>query len=981
MAEIAGLILGVAGLAGLIGAFKDTIELFNDFADSRHLGREYEILDAKFDIERTLLLQWEDQVRLLQEDYDRRLDEPHIERAVANIMACIKHLLSHEKELVQRYGIGEIQQQASPSTLQSLPTMSAGRLSKFFKDFENLKIRANAHDHEVSLHRRVRWIIRDKQKFEKLVTELGGFVMKLYQIMPTHISVTMTNADLRIIGNLKKLKKILAASRGHRHSIAESTKERIERRCEERILETLWFRRMNDRQESLASGHQKTLQWALEPPSQNYPWDDLSDWLRHDSGIYWVSGKAGSGKSTLMKYLFHHDTTESLLSEWTKGQSLSIYHFFFYNLGTSLQKTQEGLSRALLWQILSDHRSLISQAFPDMWKQLQYTDEDIELPSKAEIAFAFDLIAGRSSGVGKFCLFIDGLDEFEGDYSDGITFLQTLAANENIKIVVSSRPIPDCVSAFKGLPNLQLHDLNQADIESYTHEVVGGHPYMQKLALRNPAEARGILDDIIKKSSGVFFWVVLACRSLISGFSDCDRIGELRKRVDELPSELGDLFKHMLSRIGKRHRQQGAQWLRMLYLLKKDYTHIGVSTLPFALVDDGSYSARAINKLTFQQNLEVCEQLRGRLRSRCGGLLELSRFPGGITHSDAWIINSEVDFMHRTVLEFLASDEVWELDCLQPSPGFDVFAVLSLVAWHLMIPRLRAGGNIRITDTEYFMDAMYFGRISDSRGSSELSNIFWIIADFLESMSTLSSGKSYSRLVEMNSHNKSHGHSHAALALAVEAGALNYVKLHPECHKAILERSCNCFPLLYHAVAWPTISAYIKFPSPRIYSSSDMVNFLLSIGGRPNQQVTTNQGLTTPWLAWQKEGLAAMRYYYNPEQWEQFALITEALLKAGSIITVATYHFIQSAIKRCDHPTEIERLEKLLELVAELQKAQTAAKAPMNHNTSDPGFDYIDQLIAKQRKRPADTSENQYSNHPTSKRTKTKALAQHHMED
>ena len=39
------------------------------------------------------------------------------------------------------------------------------------------------------------------------------------------------------------------------------------------------------------------------------------DWLKQEDGLYWVSGKPGSGKSTLMKFLSAHDTTLKHLEE------------------------------------------------------------------------------------------------------------------------------------------------------------------------------------------------------------------------------------------------------------------------------------------------------------------------------------------------------------------------------------------------------------------------------------------------------------------------------------------------------------------------------------------------------------------------------------------------------------------------------------------------------------------------------------------
>ncbi|KAI1383020.1 uncharacterized protein F4822DRAFT_440740 [Hypoxylon trugodes] len=64
MAEVAGLIIGVVGLAGVIGAFKNAIDLFSGFMNSRAFGRDYEILDTKIDIERAILLQWPKQLLL-----------------------------------------------------------------------------------------------------------------------------------------------------------------------------------------------------------------------------------------------------------------------------------------------------------------------------------------------------------------------------------------------------------------------------------------------------------------------------------------------------------------------------------------------------------------------------------------------------------------------------------------------------------------------------------------------------------------------------------------------------------------------------------------------------------------------------------------------------------------------------------------------------------------------------------------------------
>ena len=61
MAEAAGLALGVLTLTSL---FKDCIDLFLYIDSVRNSSREYQVLETKLDIERTLLLQWAERVRL-----------------------------------------------------------------------------------------------------------------------------------------------------------------------------------------------------------------------------------------------------------------------------------------------------------------------------------------------------------------------------------------------------------------------------------------------------------------------------------------------------------------------------------------------------------------------------------------------------------------------------------------------------------------------------------------------------------------------------------------------------------------------------------------------------------------------------------------------------------------------------------------------------------------------------------------------------
>lgn len=62
MAEAVGVALGALAL---LSAFKDCIDLFSTISAAKSLDVDCETLNTKLDIEKTLLLQWIDRVRLL----------------------------------------------------------------------------------------------------------------------------------------------------------------------------------------------------------------------------------------------------------------------------------------------------------------------------------------------------------------------------------------------------------------------------------------------------------------------------------------------------------------------------------------------------------------------------------------------------------------------------------------------------------------------------------------------------------------------------------------------------------------------------------------------------------------------------------------------------------------------------------------------------------------------------------------------------
>ena len=304
-----------------------------------------------------------------------------------------------------------------------------------------------------------------------------------------------------------------------------------------------------------------------------------------------------------------------------------MVNFFFYALGSSEQKTQLGLERALVYQVLNAEPSLIPELLPHMWREALDSNKYLGVPSPAELKTVITHIGQGLNCARKFCFFIDGLDEYEGDCSRGISTIRHLAVNPNVKVIVASRPIPDCVQSFRGFRTLQLQDLTKRDITNYANDVIGSHAYIKQLAQnQSPTVLADICHNIASKASGVFLWVVLACGSLLKGFASHDTIESLNARIDELPEELEDLFRHMLRKIGPRYQAQAAKLLRVCYENKLN-GEPDLPTIGLAIVEDARF------ELVHGSPLETspvakrpkCEGLEARLRSHCRGLLEIQK--------------------------------------------------------------------------------------------------------------------------------------------------------------------------------------------------------------------------------------------------------------------------------------------------------------------------------------------------------------------
>ncbi|PMD38598.1 hypothetical protein L207DRAFT_461057, partial [Hyaloscypha variabilis F] len=421
---------------------------------------------------------------------------------------------------------------------------------------------------------------------------------------------------------------------------------------------------MCEREAEIDGTYEQTFNWIFEDPKAcGKPWANFQKWLREDSGCYWVEGKAGSGKSTLMKFISANPKTQELLKEWAGECELMTGSYFFWLAGTSLQKNQEGLLRALLHTILSKRRGLISRVFPKLYDILLTRYAAPVTFILAELREAFRALSRENLGNLKICFFVDGLDEFVGLPQDILSlFVESTGKSSILKMVLSSRPEPEFKEAFREYPSLRLEDLTGEDIKNYVTSKLHAHRRMRQLESQDPIAATSFFSAVINRASGVFLWVVIVVRSLLEGLSDGSYLVELEAIVNGYPRELRDLYEHMFGRLKPSQRVQSSKLFQcVIGCLEVEEDLPSPIRLSYMDQDQPLSSTQVpVEFMSFEKLKERHAIIDDRLRSRCCGLLEVHY--GGksaVSHGEIQDIGeSRIKFLHRSVSEFLKEPDI-----------------------------------------------------------------------------------------------------------------------------------------------------------------------------------------------------------------------------------------------------------------------------------------------------------------------------------
>lgn len=290
------------------------------------------------------------------------------------------------------------------------------------------------------------------------------------------------------------------------------------------FVEALHFDYMDSRYESVDAAHINTCRWLFQK-SEYHTWRS-PEHLESHHGFLWIKGKAGSGKSTLMKCAFEH-------AEKSFRQD-KIISFFFNARGQHLEKSVEGMYRTLLFQLI--------RHFPHLRSKLpNYGPESIRQHGWAVSALKNYLgRAVQSLGHDKaVTIFIDALDECdEDDIREAIEHLEDLCSAAtlhelSLRICFASRYYPRVSMKHCVEINLEDQSEHQRDIRTYIDH---------KLTVRHAGSRSALATQIEMRSSGVFLWVVLVVRLIKKKCDAGASHSQLLHILEEVPDELQQLI-------------------------------------------------------------------------------------------------------------------------------------------------------------------------------------------------------------------------------------------------------------------------------------------------------------------------------------------------------------------------------------------------------------------------------------------------------
>ncbi|KAI0459206.1 hypothetical protein F5B21DRAFT_342262 [Xylaria acuta] len=324
-----------------------------------------------------------------------------------------------------------------------------------------------------------------------------------------------------------------------------------------RWLRILAFPEMNLRENSIPTAAVDTCAWIFKHAK-------FQQWVTTpEPQILWILGHPGTGKSTLMKYI----------SQWPYrssrdgSRSQYIASFYFYNLGTQLQRTVNGLLRSLLFQLLEDFPKCLD-GFKKYQIQLDINVKEEQVLSGLNLLDLLENTLRNVLEVTPVWLFIDALDECGNEIDDpddeteeardlvrDFTNLQRVlgSSTHHLRICCSCRHYPN-IASKDGELKIFTEMENVADIKAFVEREL-----QEGISEVEAGVAVRLQNAIAKNALGSFQWTKLVTNKALSMHRAGKSTSQITRQVQTAPRQLSALYHNILKSVPQEDRARSLQ--------------------------------------------------------------------------------------------------------------------------------------------------------------------------------------------------------------------------------------------------------------------------------------------------------------------------------------------------------------------------------------------------------------------------------------
>lgn len=387
-----------------------------------------------------------------------------------------------------------------------------------------------------------------------------------------------------------------------------------------------------------------TCDWVLKT-------NEFKDWASRGTGkfnddraILWIRGKRGSGKSTLVQFLFDRArrAKESKRPElFAPGIPEYFVAAFFFDAKLKTPQLYRSLIRQLIQSLPQD--ASIFQDAAGLTKEL--TDYDPRVLRQLTKLFK-DTVNAHATRGHIFC-FIDALDEAaDDDIEKIIDFVQTIVSDDlscHVSFCISTTPSPTIIPPHQRcLIDLSDHPDHHISIEKYIKARLEDFPSKKKTILRK---------RILERAAGVFLWVALVVETLKTHKDETLEV--LLGELDKQPRHLDELYQAKLRRQGTENMAVTVTCFQALLFGLWEQDGPTVQILYHLLI-----SVARKGKTSPREPDETLSEMKQYILRVSHGLVEVRK----ISSSRWWQFKSPTDrfavqFIHGTVRSFLLGSQ------------------------------------------------------------------------------------------------------------------------------------------------------------------------------------------------------------------------------------------------------------------------------------------------------------------------------------